>query len=114
MQRWGLLEVQGVTRGEINEKLNYSQFLDYFDKIKQAYDECKITKHSLDMVLKKFEDFKLVSNFSIVDKLLKEYYLMIHTNIIKITITEWKECPITELIQHYNYYKYMSKLKNDN
>ena len=58
------------------------------------------------------DDFKIVSNFSIIDELLNNYLLMIHTGIVKITITEWKDCPITELMEHYSYYKYMSKSNN--
>jgi hypothetical protein len=112
LQRWRLLEVQGSSRGQVNERLNYSQFIDYCTEVKKEYDQCRITKHSLEMVLQQFDDFKIVSNFSIIDELLNNYLLMIHTGMVKITITEWKDCPITELMEHYSYYKYMSKSNN--
>jgi hypothetical protein len=113
LQKWGLFETQGTTKGQIGEKLNYSKFLDYYEAAQKAYDECKITQHHLEIVLQKFNDFKVVSNLSIIEELCQNYYGMIHLGVVKITMTEWKNCPINELMQHYEVYKSLSKTKTN-
>jgi len=112
LQRWGLFKTQGTTKGQIRENLNYLQFLDYYKAVQEAYERCEITFDHLEIVLKKFNDFKIVSNMSIIAELYQNYFIMVHSGVLRITITEWKACTISELIEHYEVYKILSKTKN--
>lgn len=109
LQRWRLAKVVGYAIGPAGEKIGYNKFCEYFDFRAKQYEDGEITKYHLNIIAKQFDNFKIVTDVKIVKDLCNSYFLMVHLGVIKITITEWDNLPLTKLMQHYEVYQELSK-----